>query len=529
MNITGLIFHESGDIAFIHAKSSGAPAIRTFTELGTEVGRLAAALQRSGIVGTDRILILAGNRIETLSAILAAFHLGAVAVPVSPLLGTAATVAIIDTLQPTCCVFDDALRPEVESALLRRGSISIRLRPQTRSPDISIFHRDPGDSQRSLPPACEVIDDHPALIMHSSGSEGRPKAITLSHGELRTFIEHNAQHYEQYIPAEAAGDAAGPYVCVLPLSHLGGLGICLQGLLTARTVCLLSYFLPTAFLKLIEQQRCSLISLVPSMYRSLLEDPYLPEADLSSLRFCLTLGEACSAELVQRIESVFGATVVSAYGMTECLTGIGYTREELFHRGVRRGSCGRRVFGEIKLLDEQGNSQQDFGELWVRNPTVHPCYLDSDLESGRFREGWFRTKDLFWRDPAGYFFYRGRCDDMFICNGKNVYPAEVERTLLGHPAVDAVCAAPVRRDDGSTLTAVLVRLTQPTSESEIVQFCARNGLSHAVPGIVRFVDDLPQIGAGKMDRIASAKLLQEAYDAVKLGGRSLDSAITQST
>ncbi|MGH8259707.1 MAG: AMP-binding protein, partial [Steroidobacteraceae bacterium] len=433
-------------------------------------------------------------------------------VPLAPLLGTSAIAAVIAQMRPRCCIFDEALRPEIESALARSGSTLIALRAQGRPPGALLYH-DVLASRSTAALPREVADGHPALIVHTSGSEGRPKAITMSHGELRVFIEHNALLYEQFIEPDTAPEAAGPYVLVLPPSHLGGLGICLQGSFAARRICMLSYFVPETFLKLIEQQRVSLVSLVPSMYRSLLQDPYLQRADLTSLRFCITLGEPCSAELARQIETGLGATVVSAYGMTECLSGLGHKSADLFNGGVKHGSCGTHCFGEIKLLDENGNPHPDFGEMWVRNPTVHRCYPDPTLDSSRFRDGWFRTKDLFFRDRDGHFFHRGRCDDMFICNGKNVYPAEVERVLLEHPYVDTVVAAPVTRADSSLLVGVLVRVSQPTSESDIIHFCARCGQSHAIPGIVRFIEEFPQAGPGKLDRIASRRLLQDAYGA----------------
>jgi acyl-coenzyme A synthetase/AMP-(fatty) acid ligase len=235
--------------------------------------------------------------------------------------------------------------------------------------------------------------------------------------------------------------------------------------------------------------------------------------DKSALRFCVTGGEPCSEALAEEIEESFGVPLVTAYSMTECLSGIGHSRRELFARDVKRSSCGRQLFGEVKLCDRDGVEQPLEGELWVRNATVHRCYLQPHLNESRFHQGWYRTGDLFCRDENGDFFHRGRADDMFICNGKNLYPLELETLLARHAAIDAVCAAPVTTADKGIVPAVLVVGRDSLSESEVQEFCSRLAPSHAIPQVVRLVTALPTLTTGKTDRKRAAQWLQEAYDA----------------
>jgi acyl-CoA synthetase (AMP-forming)/AMP-acid ligase II len=355
-------------------------------------------------------------------------------------------------------------------------------------------------------------DAHPALVVHGSGSSGNPKAVLMSQGDLLRFFEYHDFVYSQYSeePDQLIGTSA--IVTGLPTSHLAGLANCLQGLMSGRRTCLLSFFLPEMYLKLVEEMRCAFILLVPSLYRSLLKEPYLRTMDRSALRFCITGGEPCPPELVSQVEHAFGVPLVTGYSMTECLSGLGHLRRDLFARDIKPGSCGRPIFGEVKLCDRQGGESSREGELWVRNATVHECYLDPELNERHLRGGWFRTGDLFFRDADGCFFHRGRVDDMFICNGKNIYPVELETLLMRHPAIEMACAAPVSTAQRGTVPGALIVARQAVSHAEIQEFSMKFGPSHAIPQVVKVVDALPQLGPGKVDRRRAAELLQEHFD-----------------
>jgi acyl-CoA synthetase (AMP-forming)/AMP-acid ligase II len=285
---------------------------------------------------------------------------------------------------------------------------------------------------------------------------------------------------------------------------------------------LLQSFLPDVYLKLVEEARCAHILLVPSLYRRLLKEPYLEKMDKSALRFCIIGGEPSPDELLAEIEAGFGVPVATAYSMTECLSGIAHMRRDLF-TGVKRGSCGKQFFGELSLRDAAGNEQAQSGELWIRNATVHACYQDSALNEERLQDGWFKSGDLFHRDAQGNYFHRGRVDDMFICNGKNIYPVEIENLLLAHPGVESACAAPVTLPGKGPVPAVLIVANATVSEAELRQLCLLRGPSHAVPQYIQFVDALPLLGPGKTDRLNAQALLQRGATESALPPRNIAS------
>ncbi len=523
MNVARLFQYSGTGAALV--LGSTPPGVTRFSheQLQSNVRRLSESLQRLGIRRGDRILVLCTTSAAALEIILAAFRAGATAMPLNPMLGEAAIAEIAARMQPSACFHEDPLRPRTEAALQSTCGILISLRPLAPGhPERQHAFASLLEGPETASDPVEVDPEDPALVIHTSGSRGVPQTIVMTHARMKAYLTHNAFLFSQFLDGntEVIGAVGTTMVSVLPFSHLGGLGTCLVTLLRAGTLYLPGPFVPRTYLAALEESKCRCISLVPSMYRSLLKDASLSRTDLSNLRFCITLGEPCPAELVQQIATAFGATLASAYGLTECLTGIGHMREDLLSGRKKSESCGTLCFGEFRLVTDSGADSDTYGELWVRNSTVSDCYMEERLNEAWLENGWFKTRDLFFRDAEGYFFHRGRCDEMFTCNGKNIYPAEVESLLVTHPLVDAACAAAVLSEKKGTIPAVLVVAQAQTTAESIINFAARLGPAHAVPQFVQFVPALPQVGPGKLDRVAAAKILQHSFDGEARATRS---------
>jgi acyl-CoA synthetase (AMP-forming)/AMP-acid ligase II len=512
MNVIDLFESNGDDSALVEINLELSGTVSKRRELFARSASLAGGLRHHGIAARDRVLIVGGPCTMMLESILAAFALGAVAMPVNGLLGGSQIAEILRSTGPACCIYTDSLPGEILDALRDNHCLLIPLTGARSGLVDTPTCYDALLRETPLPMQRPVSGDSPALIVHTSGSEGKPKAIQMSHRALVNFLRHNEFLHSQFLEEGQHPAAGGPIVSVLPLTHLGGLGICLHALLTTTPIYVMNHFFAEMYLRLLEKTHCRTTMLVPSMYRSLSKDPYLRVANLGAIRFCITLGEPCSPELAARIEAAFGGTAVSAYGMTECLSGIGHTRKDLYNGRVKRGSCGTHCFGEVRLVDDHGIEHANLGELWVKNPTVHECYLDPKLNESRTENGWFKTRDLFFRDSDGYFFHRGRADGMFISNGKNIYPAEIEGVLLAHPAVALACAAPIRNKFDSTVPAALILLRIPVDVAELQDFAARSGPPHTVPQLLQVVETLPEVGPGKVNRGEVGRILQAAYD-----------------
>lgn len=276
---------------------------------------------------------------------------------------------------------------------------------------------------------------------------------------------------------------------------------------------ILPNFEPRRFLQALSDYRCTHAGGVPAVFTLLLQERDLIESlDFSALKG-LKIGSAPTPkELLDAVEAAFGIPASESYGLTE--GGPVMIGPPIDGRTVPHGSCGT-VWpeGEVKLVDAEGRESDSYGELWVRNPGVTPGYWRlPEVNSERLRDGWLKTGDLFLRDAEGFFYFRGRTDDMFNSGGENVYPLEVENMLLRHPAVAEVSVVPVPHDiKGEVPAAMVVKAKgREVTEEELKQFCLAQGPAYAHPRRIVFVEDMPLNGPGKIDRKIVQRRMAEA-------------------
>jgi acyl-CoA synthetase (AMP-forming)/AMP-acid ligase II len=281
------------------------------------------------------------------------------------------------------------------------------------------------------------------------------------------------------------------------------------------SVVLLPSFEPRKFLTALSHYRCTRTGGVPAVYTLLLQERDLIETlDFSALEV-LTIGSAPTPkELQDAVQAAFGVPVIETYGLTE--GGPVMIGSPLDGRPVPHGSCGV-VWpeGEVKLIDVNGEKHPTDGELWVRNPGVTPGYYNMpEINAVRIKDGWLKTGDLFHLDDQGFYYFRGRTDDMFNSGGENVYPIEVENILMKHPGVAEASVVPVEHKvKGEVPVAMVVRNKNHggVTEQQLKQFCLDNGPAYAHPRRVNFVNEIPLNGPGKIDRNIVQKMMTELY------------------
>jgi benzoate-CoA ligase family protein len=262
---------------------------------------------------------------------------------------------------------------------------------------------------------------------------------------------------------------------------------------------------PELMFHLIELHRPTIMVQVPTMMAAMLEVPGAAERDLSSLRICLSSGEALPWEVHRRWLDTYGVEVLEGVGSSE-----------LYHIYIsnrpgraRPGSVGEVVPGyHARLLHDDGREVAlgEVGELWVSGESAGVMYWGDHEKSKRtFHGDEVRTGDLFTCDEDGYFWYRGRSDDLLKVGGIWVAPLEIENCLLGHPAV-AECAVAGYENEGLLFPCAWVVVRGESGGDELareLQEHVRAELSpHKYPRIVRFVDELPKTASGKVDRKA---------------------------
>jgi long-chain acyl-CoA synthetase len=245
---------------------------------------------------------------------------------------------------------------------------------------------------------------------------------------------------------------------------------------------------------------------VPALYAMLLAAPELATADLSSLTRCTVGGQTIAAATVEQWETRTGAPLVELWGMTE-IAGLGTTHA--LYAPVVRGSIGVALPGvEVRVADFDDPTRTaavgEPGELMVRGPLVMLGYYGNDKATAETIEpdGWMHTGDVAVSDDTGHFFIVDRRKDMILTGGYNVYPAEIERVIAGHPAV-AMVAVGRQADEvkGELARAyVVLRPGATATESEIIDHCRAELAAYKLPRSVRFVADLPRTSTGKIMR-----------------------------
>jgi acyl-coenzyme A synthetase/AMP-(fatty) acid ligase len=254
---------------------------------------------------------------------------------------------------------------------------------------------------------------------------------------------------------------------------------------------------PERMFELIAEHKPTILVNVPTMMAQMVAKAVQPghdeclTPDMSSVRLCTSAGEALPKELHDRWLETFGVAVLDGIGSSEAY------HIYISNRPGRAkpGSTGELVPGYEAHIAENG-------ELWIEGDTAALLYWgEHEKTKETFHGDRVRTGDLFERDADGYFWYRGRADDLIKVGGIWVAPAEIEHCLVGHPAV-VECAVVGAQQNGLTLTRAYVVAREPLEEQELKEFARGHLAGHKVPREIRFVDDLPRTPSGKLDRKA---------------------------
>ena len=467
----------------------------SYGALDRRLDRVAASLQGLGLEVGDRFMLCVSNRAEFVEIAMGAMRAGIVPVPINTRLGA----DIVDfILRDSACVaaFVEPASNAFAVAAVERAGISTRVAVAASVPgwrDYEALLAAAGDFR-----APGVGGDHPVMQPYTSGSTGKPKGVILTHAgqaaNLRAVIR---RFTKTFVPGARALTAN-------PLYHKNAFsGVVKPMLAVGGSMVIMNQFDPRKFIENLAEFRCTYTITVPTVYALLLQQRDLIERLKFPDLTALMVGSApCPASLLEAVRKAFGVHVWEGYGLTE--GGPVVLAPHMDRPPPPYGSCGTPLDGcEAKLLDDQGREHASLGELWVRQPGVTPGYHNlPEVNRARLVDGWLKTGDIFYRDPDGNFFFRGRTDDMFVCGGENVYPIEVESLLLRHPAVANVCVVPVPHATKGEAPAAMVVARGPVDEDALKRFCLDNGPAYSHPRHVVFAEALPLSGAGKIDRAA---------------------------
>ena len=461
----------------------------SYGDLRAAVACQVEELTRLGFGREDRIALALPQRPEAVVAFLAAAHVGAAA-PLNLALSEVELHRSLEDVNATALV----VRPNV-------GARPLRGRPgRTLVIEMEIGSERPLRPRGAVPLPVEGTvsvpgPDDVALVLHSSGTTGRPKRIALTHRNLWASIEHIAQTCRL-----GQQDVS---LTVMPLFHVHGLiaGV-LAPLSVGGTVVLPGRFAPTAFTSLVRTHGVTWCTAVPTMLALIVARGVRgDDGPLPTLRFLrsasLRLPEPTRLRLIER----FGVDVLEAYGMTEAAHQI--ASNPLLPGLQKPGTCGQPTGVELATMDPQGRllAPGVEGEIVIRGPSVITHYDDNpEADAVSFHDGWFRTGDLGQLDADGYVTLVGRLKEFINRGGEKIAPGEVDEVLLQHPAVvEAACFGVPHPTWGEEVAAAVV-LSGPADTHDILRHCRERLAAFKVPKRLHIVTELPRTATGKIQR-----------------------------
>lgn len=462
----------------------------TFAQYREQVEKLAAGLASAGLKKGDRIGVVGKNSLEFFLLYGAAAFLGAVMLPINWRLSSEEMVFNLNDCTPKLLFADQEFQESLEQKKPELTCIKAWFNLKAGQGDFEDFST-LLQGEISVEPA-EVGSADGFVIIHTAAVAGRPRGALLSHGNMLLANLHF--HSEMELSRNRN------HLNLLPLFHVGGLFLAAATFHSGGGNVNLSKFEARGAVKLIKEKEVSHLFDFPPILSSILEAAKEEQVDISSLQAVIGLG---TPEVIEQFQEQSGGTYYVFYGQTEtsCLTTISSYDES-------PGSAGKMIgYGDVQLVNEDDRpvSIGEVGEICLKGPMVFQGYwgLEQDNEY-TFREGWHHTGDLGRLDARGYLFYAGRKAEKELIKpgGENVYPAEVEKVILQHPAVarTAVIGVPDPKwKEGIKAVCQLVE-GQSLEKQALIDFVGERIARFKKPQYVEFVEVLPLNEDGSIDR-----------------------------
>ena len=472
----------------------------SYLQLHQNVNRACCWLQSLGIEKGDRVAVMLNNCPEFLELFLACSRMGALFVPINYRLAAAELDYILTNSRPRLFVFGEEFADAVLSLDLNRRRALMLLAGVghgAMNGNILDYRVESSVYQGQQPFLTDLmapaVPEEAHVIMYTSGTTGQPKGAVLSH--RKTFFNClNADiffklHFDDVM------------LVVLPLFHSGGLFIQASPVIyKGATMILHKSFDPHRTFRDIRKFQVTKFLGVPTVYKSLVKAKKEHKTALSSLKVCAIGGEKLTPELMTRLEDA-GFSLRQIMGQTETSILLWAHEKDV---AAKPGSVGKPVFhAEVRIVDRQGRPCHpgQVGEIVVRGSIMMTEYWQDPVKTEEtIRGGWLHTGDLARMDEDGYVYLIDRAKDMYISGGENVYPAEVERVLRKHPAVEDIAVVGVPDESWGEVGCAFVIVKQGAllKSEELIGFCDGQLARYKWPQKILVADDFPRTALGKV-------------------------------
>jgi long-chain acyl-CoA synthetase len=465
----------------------------TFTEYKKKVDRLASGLHKAGIQKGDRVGILGKNSLEFFLLYGAAAALGAIILPINWRLAIEEVCFNLNDCEPLTAFVDEEYQDLIKANKEKLPSVQKYYNLKANEGQFNDFHS-LMDTQDDFDPAVlSVASDDGFVIIHTAAVAGRPRGALLSHTNVLCANMH-LNHLFTISPQDV-------HLNLLPLFHVGGLFITTSSFHGGALNVNMGKFDAEQAARLIEEKQVTLMFDFAPVLSSILEQHEKLGMNIKSLRAVIGLD---NPETMEKYQQVTGGTFYCLYGQTEtsCLATLGKYND-------RPGSAGKTIpLADVRLVDDYDSPIEtgQVGEIVMKGPMVFKGYWNlPDDNNYIFRDGWHHTGDLGRFDEDGFLWYQGRKEEKELIKpgGENVYPAEVEKAIMQHPAVEktVVFGVPDPKWKEGIKAVCQLKEGQKLDPQELIQFVAERIASYKKPRYLELVNEIPLLKDGFPDRI----------------------------
>ena len=463
----------------------------SYAEFDAAAARVATLLEEAGVEPGDRVGLMLPNTPAFAIVFYGIMYRGAVAVPMNPLLKSREVSYYLSNSGAKALFATPAFADEATAGAAEVGARCWLVDDAALMKLIADLPAQDSPVQRG--------DDDVAVILHTSGTTGKPKGAMLTHGNL----SRNCDVSVRTLAETGADDVV---MGCLPLFHVFGLTCGLNGtVLAGAMLTLIPRFDPRKALEVIERDAVTVFEGVPTMYSALLSvaDEAKPGAT-RSLRLCISGGAAMPVQVLTDFEKAFGCTVLEGYGLSESSPAAAFNHPR---RQRKVGSIGTPIEGvEMRVVDLDGVEvpQGEVGEIQIRGHNVMKGYwnLPDATKATITEDGWLNTGDVGKVDEDGYFYIVDRTKDMIIRGGYNVYPREIEEVLYEHPDVAEAAVIGIPHDSlGEEVgAAVALKKDAAVTADELRDYVKDRVAAYKYPRRVWLIDELPKGPTGKVQK-----------------------------
>lgn len=475
----------------------------TYSEFERAVARVARMLAARGVKKGDVVSLLMPNSVEYIAAYFACFFLGALAGPVNSLLKSQEMAFVIGNSEAKALLAHTEFIPGVNEILEGLPNLKHVIEFDDEAKATLEFAYD----DEPLPPV-EIGRDDEAIIIYTSGTTGKPKGCLLTHGNLIA----NARQISEWL----GFTERDRLLTIMPLFHMNAVSVTTMSALYAGGSTVVSpKFSASRFWKIISDYGITSFGSVATMLSMLLETypEGVPEGlRTEQLRFAMCGSAPVPAEVMKRFEERFNCLVIEGYGLSESTCRSTFNPPD---ERRRAGSCGMPIGNEMRVVDDDDNEVpvESLGEIVLRGENILKGYFKNpDATARAFRNGWFHTGDIGYRDADGFFYIVDRKTDMIIRGGENIYPREIDEVLYQHPQIAAAATIGIPDTLYGEEVAAFVILKEGASltEDDVIDFCRERLADYKCPKTVRFVKEIPKGPTGKLLKRELARQFAES-------------------